>query len=275
MYDDTLEIMESVRLTETGFTVRYHVVKNDLDDGHEDYAREPGVGYVYTPGYATYDDALDAAFTPGWTGGYPVIYVHEGEILCRSCAVETFKDTGEYVASWVEQEMQERGEYCGGCSEEIYPAFCGDCATDLDGDAANDREWYFSDGGDHVRCGECMRKYRANALTLAAIGPKQYQCYAYYVPEHTSYAYGRDHTHYKSYEVWEYRPQTTQTAVWIGNRRIPTGPAWDIPFHAVDTFLVPDRPFNPTDPDNLQAAESAILDGLSAAHLAAATAAVE
>jgi hypothetical protein len=138
-------------------------------------------------GVAVYDsraEALGEYFEAEGIGGYPFVYVGDGELVCHNCARAAWLAApGDYDLDKVTlTEPQSDGESCAWCYAEISGAFCRSCGRDDPG--LLDRA-FRDDSGRGLMCRECMclarqctrpgAENRAYYETAEWVGPGMYQ----------------------------------------------------------------------------------------------------
>jgi hypothetical protein len=151
------------RALDTGET-RYFI----SHDGHvSDYENSTDNGYGN--GFADFENAVNTAFPfYAWPGGYPIVYVGDGYMLCAKCMRSAWTDetdadyenahNGEISGSVLESPRSQ-GEMCDGCNEYIpgCEPHCADCGKE-------EAEWvgegYTTDSGEDEYCPKCMANYR-------------------------------------------------------------------------------------------------------------------
>jgi hypothetical protein len=112
----------------------------------------------------SYDDALWFAF-PETVSGYPVMYVGDGFICCRECAVQHWHETGERLTLHYGGDDYGTGEWCE-CGAEIVPPGCADCGDTWErapGEYGRIHEPVFQRvNGDAQICARCMAAHVVN-----------------------------------------------------------------------------------------------------------------
>ncbi len=124
-----------------------------------EYGKE--LPYSYSSSWET---AMNDAFSQyAFPGGYTVLYLTDGDILCASCARAHYMDTGERLDHAIAGDNWGTGEYCGRCDAIIVEPGCADCGDEY-GDGFHEPT-FVKDSGEAQICARCMARHVVNGDT--------------------------------------------------------------------------------------------------------------
>jgi hypothetical protein len=161
-YTVTIEDESSWR--PSSFSEAQHAYTMTEDQPHYGQSVEVGSGYLDactldTPQPELMRSLFERHFHARGHGGYPALFVGDGDYCCVSCGLDALLDEDDdqeltYTVDWASSDNLS-GMWCDRCNEWIYEPSCGDCGKD-ESELGETNRLEDNLSGDHCVCRDCI-----------------------------------------------------------------------------------------------------------------------